>query len=173
MMIVIDMSLKMSEKRFLAGNFGIIFSRKQIQRVMRKHHIFCPIRKRNSYKKMQQANQEHHKTENILSRNFKQSIPGKFLLTDITYLKFGQRKTAYLSTIKDSCTNEILAYNLSEYMNIQIVINTFKKIKNSPLSLFTKYTLRARLPLHKCGVQKNPKKIKCTAIYVTKRYLLG
>lgn len=130
-----------SIKMTLEGNYGIIFNRKRIQRIMRKYHIFCPIRKRNPYKKMQQANQEHHKAENILNRNFKQSIPGKVLLTDITYLKYGQRKTAYLSTIKDSCTNEIVAYNLSEYMDIQLVINTFKKIKNNTLSLFTKDTL--------------------------------
>lgn len=130
-----------SIKMTLKGKSDINFNRKRIQRIMRKYNIICPIRKRNSYKKMQRINQEHHKVENILNRNFKQSIPGKVLLTDITYLKYGQGKTAYLSTIKDSCTNEIIAYNLSKYMDNQLVINTFKKIKNSTASLFTKNTI--------------------------------
>lgn len=32
-----------------------------------------------------------------------------FLLTDITYLLYGSGKKAYISTIKDSSTNEFLA----------------------------------------------------------------
>lgn len=79
-----------SIKMTLKGKSDINFNRKRIQRIMRKYNIICPIRKRNSYKKMQRINQEHHKVENILNRNFKQSIPGKVLLTDITYLKYGQ-----------------------------------------------------------------------------------
>jgi transposase InsO family protein len=130
-----------SVKMTLAGKYGIIFNRKRIQRIMRKYDILCPIRKRNPYKKMQKANQEHRKVENILNRNFKQTMPGKVLLTDITYLKYGQGKTAYLSTIKDSCTNEIVAHNLSEYMDIQLVINTFKRINHATSVLFTKDTI--------------------------------
>jgi transposase InsO family protein len=130
-----------SVKMTLAGKYGIIFNRKRIQRIMRKYDILCPIRKRNPYKRMQKANQEHRKVENILNRNFKQTMPGKVLLTDITYLKYGQGKTAYLSTIKDSCTNEIVAHNLSEYMDIQLVINTFKRINHATSFLFTKDTI--------------------------------
>ncbi|NRZ95928.1 IS3 family transposase [Clostridium tetanomorphum] len=129
-----------SIKMTLKGKFDINFNRKRIQRIMRKYNIICPIRKRNPYKKMQRINQEYHKVENILNRNFKQSIPRKVLLTDITYLKYGKGKTAYLSTIKDSCTNEIIAYNLSQYIDTQLVINTFKKINHST-TLFTENTI--------------------------------
>jgi putative transposase len=45
---------------------------------------------------------------NLLNREFKQGIPYKALLTDITYLFYGTAKKAYLSTIKDASTNEIL-----------------------------------------------------------------
>jgi hypothetical protein len=40
-----------SVKMTLAGKFGITFSRKRIQRIMRKYNILCPIRKRNPYKR--------------------------------------------------------------------------------------------------------------------------
>ena len=42
------------------------------------------------------------------------------LLTDITYLFYGKGKKYYLSTIKDAETNEILAYYISETMELNI-----------------------------------------------------
>ena len=57
---------------------------------------------------MMKATQEHTVLPNILKRNFKQKIPGKILLTDITCLFYGKGKKAYLSMIKDASTNEIL-----------------------------------------------------------------
>ncbi|MGV2643490.1 DDE-type integrase/transposase/recombinase, partial [Clostridium perfringens] len=69
---------------------------------------------------------------NLLNRNFKQNIPGKVLLTDITYLFYKDRsKKAYLSTIKDASTNEILAYNVSESLTLDIVIDTLTNLKKS------------------------------------------
>ena len=65
---------------------------------------------------------------NILNREFKQNIPGKVMLTDITYMPYGNNKMAYLSTIKDSSTNEILAYNLSNSLAIDIVLDTVNKL---------------------------------------------
>jgi hypothetical protein len=97
-------------KMTLAGQYGIIYNLKRIRRIMKKYNIVCPIRKANPYKKMMKATREHSTLPNLLNRNFKQNIPGKVLLTDITYLFYGQGKKAYLSTIKDGSTNEILAY---------------------------------------------------------------
>ncbi len=60
----------------------------------------------------------------------------KYLLTDITYMPYGNNKTAYLSTIKDSSTNEILSYNLSESLAIDIVTETINKlVKLKPIKL--------------------------------------
>jgi transposase InsO family protein len=53
---------------------------------------------------------------NLLKQNFKQNTPGKVLLTDITYLFYGQGKKAYLSTIKDSSTNEVVLYKGMYYI---------------------------------------------------------
>jgi len=122
-----------SIKMTLNGDSNIIFSRKRIQRIMRKYHIICPIRQRNPYKLMRKATIEHATFKNILNRNFKQNIPGKVLLTDITYLKYGKGQTAYLSTIKDACTNEILGYNTSEIIDLELVIETFKRINKKLL----------------------------------------
>jgi len=119
-----------SIKMTLEGKFGIIFNRKRIQRIMRKYDIVCPIRKPNPYRRMQQANKAHHKIQNILNREFNQTIPRKVLLTDITYLKYGKYQNAYLSTVKDSCTREIITYHLSRQMNLDLVLNTFFKLQS-------------------------------------------
>ena len=88
-------------KMTLKGQFNIVYNLKRIRRIMKKYDIVCPIRKANPYRRMTKATQEHTVVPNLLNRQFKQNIPGKVLLTDITYLYYGQGKKAYLSTIKD------------------------------------------------------------------------
>ncbi|MFB5937277.1 IS3 family transposase, partial [Peribacillus frigoritolerans] len=80
----------------------------------KKYSIICPIRKANPYRRMMKATHEHRVVPNLLKREFKQEVPGEILLTDITYLFYGQGKKAYLSTIKDASTNEIVAYHVSD-----------------------------------------------------------
>lgn len=121
-----------SIKMLLENEFKIIFNRKRIQRLMRKYDIVCPHRKSNPYKRMSKATKEHRTVPNILNRNFKQEIPGKVLLTDITYMPYSVSSMAYLSTIKDASTNEILSYNLSKRLTIDIATDTIHKlIKNN------------------------------------------
>ena len=86
----------------LENEFGITYNRKRIQRIMRKYNIVCPIRKANPYRRMAKATKEHRVVPNLLNRNFKQEVAGKVLLTDITYLPYGNNQMAYLSTIKDA-----------------------------------------------------------------------
>ena len=120
-----------SIKMILKNEFGTIMNRKKIQRIMRKFNIICPIRRANPYKRMAKATKEHRVVPNKLNREFKQYTPGKVLLTDITYMPYGNNKMAYLSTIKDSSTNEILSYNLSESLALDIVTETINKLIRS------------------------------------------
>ena len=98
---------------------------------MSKYKIVCPFRRANPYKKMLKATQEHSVLPNLLKREFKQEIPGKILLTDITYLYYGGGKKAYLSTIKDSSTNEILTYNVSNRLTMDLATDTLIKLKKN------------------------------------------
>jgi transposase InsO family protein len=118
-------------KMTLAGQYGITYNLKRIRRIMRKYAILCPIRKANPYKRMMKATQEHSVLPNLLKRNFKQNTPGKVLLTDITYLFYGQGKKAYLSTIKDSSTNEVVAYHVSDRLTLDIATDTIRKLKKN------------------------------------------
>ena len=118
-------------KMTLQGQYGIIYNLKRIRRIMKKYDIICPIRKANPYRRMMKATREHSVVPNLLNRNFKQNKPGKVLLTDITYLFYGKGKKAYLSTIKDGSTNEILAYNVSDSLVIDIATDTIHKLKKN------------------------------------------
>jgi putative transposase len=121
-----------SIKMTLENEFNIVYSRKKIQRIMKKYNIICPIRCANPYKRIAKATKEHSVLSNLLNREFKQGIPGKVLLTDITYLPYGDNHMAYLSTIKDASTNEILAYNLSDKITLDIATGTIHKLMATP-----------------------------------------
>lgn len=117
-----------SIKMVLEHEFNRVVNRKCIQRIMRKYNIVCPIRKANPYRRMLKATREHVVVPNILNRKFKQGLVGKVLLTDITYLTYGDNKRAYLSTIKDAMTNEILSYYISSNIELPIVLETVRKL---------------------------------------------
>lgn len=76
----------------LERQFHITYNLKRIRSIMRKYKIVCPIRRANPYKKMLKDTQEHSVLPNLLNREFKQEIPGKVLLTDITYLYYLEGK---------------------------------------------------------------------------------
>ena len=116
-------------KMTLAGQFNVVYNLKRIRRIMKKYGIICPIRKANPYRRMMKATKEHRVVPNLLNRQFKQGIPGKVLLTDITYLHFGKGLRAYLSVIKDGSTGEILAYHLSDRMTLRISYRYSQEVK--------------------------------------------
>lgn len=118
-------------KMTLAGQFQVVYNVKRIRRIMKKYSIFCPIRKANPYRRMMKATQEHRVVPNLLNRQFKQEIPGKVLLTDITYLFYGKSQKAYLSTIKGGSTNEILAYHVSDRITMELATDTLLKLKKN------------------------------------------
>lgn len=120
-----------SIKMILENDFNLIFSRKKIQRIMKKYGIICPHRKPNPYKRMAKATKEHQVVSNKLNREFKQGVPGKVLLTDITYLPYNDNCMAYLSTVKDASTNEILAYHVSDRITLDIATQTIHKLVNN------------------------------------------
>src|SRR5699024_12426500 len=58
---------------------------KKVQRIMQKQNLNCKVR----VKKSKRPGNPYYKTHNLLNRNFKAEKPLEVLLTDITYLPFG------------------------------------------------------------------------------------
>ena len=86
------------------------------------------IRKKNPYKLITKKTLEHRVFENKLGREFRQIVPHKVFCTDITYLPFHHR-FVYLSVIKDIASGEVMAWNLSLFLEITLVTETVKNLK--------------------------------------------
>ena len=107
---------------------GKIMNLKKIRRLMKKMGLFCPIRKANPLRRMAKALKTNSVFTNKLNRQFATSRPGQHLLTDITYLYYGYNGRAYLSTIKDASTNEIIAYSVSDRIDMAFVMDMLGKL---------------------------------------------
>lgn len=122
-------------------NMGIRMNQKKISRLMNKFNLKCPIRKANPYRRMAKALKTNNVAENLLNREFKEHGARIVLLTDITYMLYGNSQKAYLSTIMDAFTKQILSYVLSESLEVDFVLETINiLISNHGISL-TKETL--------------------------------
>jgi len=126
----------------------VIMNHKKIIRIMNKYDLITKIKKRNPYKNMAKKTKEHRTFENKLDRKFKQLIPYRFFCTDITYLFFN-RKLAYLSVVKDIASGEIVSWELSRHIDMQLVLNTMENMKNNNnLNSFDKVLIHSDQGFH-------------------------
>lgn len=129
-------------KMTLERQYGTIMNLKKIRRLMKKYGLICPIRRANPLRRIAKAIATNNFHDNILNREFYSNTPGRNLLTDITYIFYGPYKSrAYLSTIKDSATREIMAYKLSKTLDVDFVLETVKSLMIKHRDLITKDTL--------------------------------
>ena len=109
---------------FLHMNPPVHMNIKKIRRLMKKYGLFCPIRKANPYRRMAKALKTDAVADNLLNREFESHGPRSILLTDITYIINGKAPRCYMSTIIDACTKELLAWVLSESLEVDFVLET-------------------------------------------------
>ena len=105
---------------------GIHMNQKKIRRLMHKYNLKCPIRKANPYRRMAKEMKTNRVADNLLNREFEAHGARMVLLTDITYIPYGEETGvfAYLSTILDAFTKEVLAYVLSPGLEVDFVLET-------------------------------------------------
>ena len=101
----------------------VIMNLKKIRRLMDKYSLSCPVRKANPYRRMARALKTSSVADNLLRREFECYGPRMVLLTDITYLPYNGT-FAYLSTILDAFTKQILSYALSPSLEVDFVLET-------------------------------------------------
>lgn len=104
--------------------YGVKFNHKKVLRIMKKYSLKAQyVRKKNkeSYKRIG----ENVKPD-FVKRNFNVDAPNKIWTTDITYLIFGQKR-AYLSTILDLYDRKVVAYKISKFNNVELVIDTLNE----------------------------------------------
>ncbi len=109
--------------QLLHRNPPVTMNLKKIRRLMQKYSLSCPVRKANPYRRMAKALRTSNVAPNLLERNFKEYGPRMVLLTDITYLPYNGA-FAYLSTILDAFTKQVLAYAVSPSLEVDFVLET-------------------------------------------------
>lgn len=103
----------------------VIMNLKKIRRLMKKYGLVCPIRKANAYRRMAKALKTSNVADNLVQREFECYGPRMVLLTDITYLPYNGT-FAYLSTILDAFTKQVLSYVVSDSLEMDFVLETVK-----------------------------------------------
>ncbi|AHX75414.1 integrase [Streptococcus agalactiae] len=92
---------------------------------MKDNGWLCRIRP----KKSPNLGKTYYLTDNKLNRDFHADKPLEKLVTDITYLYFGNCKL-YLSSIMDLYNREILAYTISDCQDTDfVIIDTLNQLK--------------------------------------------
>ncbi|MBQ2283977.1 MAG: IS3 family transposase [Agathobacter sp.] len=108
-------------------NPPVIMNLKKIRRLMDKFNLSCPIRKANPYRRMAKALKTSNVADNLLKREFECYGPRMVLLTDITFLPYNGR-FAYLSTILDAFTKQVLSYVISDSLEVDFVLETVNQL---------------------------------------------
>jgi Transposase and inactivated derivatives len=100
------------------------YSRKRYYRLMKALSIKAVIKKkRPTYIKAT----ETHVAENVLNRQFRADKPNQKWCTDITELKYGNGRKAYLSAIIDIYDHSIVSWELGHSNNNLLVMKTVEK----------------------------------------------
>ena len=105
----------------------IVMNIKKIRRLMHKYGLKCPYRGPNPYRQLAKATKTNTVFPNKVERQFLARGARKVLLTDITYI-FYDTGVCYLSTILDAFTREVLAYELSESLEVSFVLETVAEL---------------------------------------------
>ena len=105
--------------------YGVIFNHKKVARIMKKYNL-KPEYIRRLRPNYSAKRQEENVRPNLVNRQFKTIGFNQIWCTDITYLMFGNKR-AYLSTIIDLYDRHVVAYQISKFNDIKLVIETLNK----------------------------------------------
>ena len=92
--------------------------------------------------------------DNLLNREFRKHGARKILLTDITYMFYGNGMKAYLSVILDAYTKQVLAYVPSCSLEVDFVLETVKNlIRDHGISLSCKTLIHSDQGCHYTSIK--------------------
>lgn len=112
-------------KKAILRDTGWVVNLKKIRRIMRKYDLKVKYHK--VFKKnMNQRRIEENVRPNLLNRNFNANRLNQKWSTDITYIIYNGKR-AYLSSIMDLYTRNIIAYKISYKIDNKLVMDTLKE----------------------------------------------
>lgn len=112
---------------------GVKMSRNKILRLMRKFDMTCKVRESKENRINNRKLLEENKKDNLLKRQFRLCRPFEVTLTDVSYLKYGNNTTAYLSSVKDSSSGRILSVAVSDSQDLLLTDETLEGLNKFKL----------------------------------------
>ena len=100
---------------------GVQFGRRKIMRLMKKYELSSKVRKSKESRIEARKLLNEHKKPNLLKREFRLHKPYEVALTDVSYIRYGEGKTAYLSAVKDSVSGRIYTMDVSDSNDLTLV----------------------------------------------------
>ena len=113
----------------LFRKYGVVYNDKTIYKYMKILGLSSPIRKKRFQCCTKEDPNEKARIvcENYLARNFTASRPLEKLVTDVSYI-YSQQGRMYLSVIKDLFDNSIIAYQVSKFNDLKLVMDNVGQI---------------------------------------------
>ena len=112
-------------KKAILYDTGWIINLKKIRRIMKKYNLKVKYHKV-FRKNMNQRRIEENVRPNLLKRDFNASQKNQKWSTDITYIIY-KGKRAYLSSIMDLYTRDIISYKISYQNDNKLVMDTLNE----------------------------------------------
>lgn len=109
---------------FLSQDHGVWMNHKKVLRLMQVLGIRSRIRRK--HRCNYASSTEGRVAKNRLKQDFKAEAPNHKWVTDITQYRVGD-SWLYLSAIKDLFNNEIIAYQMSQRNDKELVLQTFQQ----------------------------------------------
>ena len=109
--------------------YGVIFNDKTIYKYMKILGLSSPVRKKRYHCCTKEEPNEKARIvcSNLLARNFTASRPLEKLVTDVSYI-YSQEGRMYLSVIKDLFDNSIIAYQVSKFNDLRLVMDNVVQV---------------------------------------------
>lgn len=109
-------------RKSLIEHTGWIVNLKKIRRIMKKYNL--KVRYHKVFRKnMNQQRIDENVRPNLVKRNFNPTHVNQIWSTDITYIIYNGKR-AYLSSIMDLYSRDIIAYKISYHMDNKLVMDT-------------------------------------------------
>lgn len=120
----------MMMKKLTGKQFGL----NKIMRLSRKYNLQCPVRRANTSRRNAQELLKRNKKPNLLKRTFRMHKPDEVLLTDVTYIPYGNGNLVYGSACADPVTGILKAFNGSNSNDLNLVETSLKEIGKYPMA---------------------------------------
>jgi len=110
---------------------------KKISRIKNRYGLETVIRRRSKHRSIAKGGLDHKAVPNLVNRKFDVKRTDQVYSTDITYLNYGQGQRAYLSAVKDLGSKEIVHFNMSKNIHMELATEGLD-------GLFKRLTLKKR-----------------------------